>query len=378
MPKTNILFVITKLELGGAQKQLLSLASRLDRGRYDIFLFTCRQGLLMEEALAIGDIHVHRSPFLDRPLRPFADLRAFIELCRFIKQHHIRVVHTHSSKAGILGRWAAALSGVKGIVHTVHGWSFNEYQPALRRRLCIWLERFTAQLTHKLIVVSLCDKHKGLENRIGRPAQYQLIRQGIDENGACGSHNGFRDEVRVSADQPLIGMVACFKPQKCPQDFIRLAALVRQKAPEAKFVLIGDGLLRRQLENLIRQHKLEATVILAGWRKDIWRIIQAIDIFVLTSLWEGLPIAALEAMRCAKPVVATDTGGIAEVVTDGTNGFLVAAHAMQDMADKLLFLLRDNAARQAMGRQAQGSLAGAFSIEAMIEDTDALYAAMAF
>jgi glycosyltransferase involved in cell wall biosynthesis len=171
-------------------------------------------------------------------------------------------------------------------------------------------------------------------------------------------------------------MVACLKPQKCPQDFIRLAALVRQKMPQVKFILIGDGILRQEIEQLIRRHQLDSTVILAGWRKDIWRAISALDVFVLTSLWEGLPIAALEAMLSAKPVVATDTGGIAEIINDGESGFLIPAHGMQDMAGKLVFLLQDTAARHEMGCKARDSLVGRYAVKTMCDDTDAVYAAV--
>ena len=129
MHKTNLLYIITKLELGGAQKQLLSLIKGLDKQVYNIFLFTAKDGLLIKEALALDGLILNRSRFLERKINPLKDLLALIEIYGFIKKNRIQIVHTHSSKAGILGRLAAGLAKTKIIIHTVHGWSFHDYQP---------------------------------------------------------------------------------------------------------------------------------------------------------------------------------------------------------------------------------------------------------
>lgn len=176
----KILYVITKLELGGAQKQLLSLIRHLDREHNAIFLFTAKEGLLCNEALSIDRLKVKRSKFLERPIHPLKDLLALYELYAFIKANNIDIVHTHSSKAGILGRVAARLARIRIVVHTLHGWSFNDYQPFFARMLYVYLERFAARFTNKLIVVSYHDREKGLKNYIGKADKYTLIRYGID------------------------------------------------------------------------------------------------------------------------------------------------------------------------------------------------------
>jgi hypothetical protein len=172
--------VITKLELGGAQKQLLSLITRLDKERFNIFLFTAQDGLLIKEASSITGLTIKKSRYLERPINPLKDLLALIEIYKFIKKNNIDIVHTHSSKAGILGRFVARLAKVKFIIHTVHGWSFNDYQPLFMRSVFIGLERLSARFTHKLIVVSYYDRKKGLKNRIAREDKYRLIRYGIE------------------------------------------------------------------------------------------------------------------------------------------------------------------------------------------------------
>lgn len=373
MSKNNILYVITKLELGGAQKHLLSLIKNLDRERYNIFLFTASEGLLIDEALSIKDIEIERSLFLERPINIIKDLLALCEICIFIKRKKIDIIHTHSSKAGILGRLAGKLLRVKIIIHTVHGWSFNDYQPFWLKRLFIWLERIVSKISDCLIVVSVYDREKGLSNRIGENNKYALIRYGIDYSQFGIKNSSLENRLGINKDDFLVGMVACFKPQKCPEDFVKLASLVIGTIRNVKFLLIGDGALRKNIENLISKYNLERDVILLGWQSDIPNLLSAIDIFVLTSLWEGLPISVLEAMASSKPIVATDTGGIREVVIDNKTGFLVPVHNIKEMSERLSLLLNGGSLRVEMGNNARAHLCSHFSIENMIRDTKGLY-----
>jgi len=375
MSRVNILYVITKLELGGAQAQLLSLIRRLDKERYAPFILTARTGVLLADALSIKGITLKESRYLERAINPLKDLLAAIEIYRFIRKHNIDIVHTHSSKAGILGRWAARLSKVKLILHSVHGWSFNDYQPFFLRRIYIWLERITAHFTHKLIVVSGFDLQKGLESRIGNESQYVLIRYGINyaEFEADKNTDNARKELGITPGDFVVAMVSCFKPQKSPQDFIKLAFLVNQNLAGVKFILVGDGGLREKINKLIFKFNLQKQVILTGWRRDIPRILRATDVFVLTSLWEGLPISALEAMASSRPVIATDTGGIREVIIGGETGFLVRPQDVQGMAEKLLMLLREEKLRKTIGQNARRALNSDFRIENMVSRTEGVY-----
>lgn len=373
MQKINLLYVITKLELGGAQKQLLSLIKHLAKEKFQIFLFTAKDGLLLSEALSIKGIIVGKSRWLERPINPLKDLLALIEIYRFIQKNNIDIVHTHSSKAGILGRFAARLAKVKFIVHTVHGWSFNDYQPKLWRKFFIRLERTAAQLTDRLIVVSHYDKQKGLRCNIGKEDKYSLIRYGIDYAEFTAAGQNIKDELGIDAKELVVGMIACFKHQKAPQDFIKLAALVNRILPEVKFILVGDGILRKKIERLIYKSNLQTQVILTGWRKDIPSILSTIDIFVLTSLWEGLPVAILEAVASSKPIVATRTGGIGEIVNEGRTGFLVWPGDMQKASQRLITLLKDESLRRRMGQDAKISLDGNFSLENAARNNENLY-----
>jgi glycosyltransferase involved in cell wall biosynthesis len=379
VPKINILYIITKLELGGAQKQLLSLIRNLNKDKFNIFLFTARDGLLMDDALAIAGLTVERAHFLERRLNLLKDMLAIVEIYRFIKKNRIDIVHSHSSKAGVIGRLASWLAKVKIIIHTVHGWSFNDYQPCLVRGSIVWLERLLALCTQRLVVVSQYDLAKGRQNHIGNHDRYQLIRYGIDFNEFNLKDADIRKELGINPQDLVIGTVACLKPQKSPEDFLRLCLSINQakdspkRGGEVKFILVGDGVLRPQIERLIDKHNLRGSLILTGWRRDIPRILSGMDIFVLTSLWEGLPIAVLEAMAAGLPVVATDTGAVAEVVINGKTGFLTGRRDVRCLAEKLLIILRDDHLRKQMRQNAENSLSCDFSVANMVQATQLLY-----
>jgi glycosyltransferase involved in cell wall biosynthesis len=376
-PKVNILYIITKLELGGAQNQLLSLISRLDKDKYRVFLFTARKGLLFDRALSVRSLKIKPSFFLERPVNIVKDLLALAEIYFFIKSNNIDVVHTHSSKAGILGRLAARLAGVKAVIHTVHGWSFNDFQPGFKNRVFIMLERLCGRVSNRIIVVCRRDLEKGLANRIGSADKYVLIKYGIDYQDFQPAGKGIREELRIKRDELIVGSVACFKPQKSPLDFIRLASLVNRSLPGTRFILAGDGVMRKKIEALISELGLEKQVILLGWRKDIPQLLSSIDIFVLTSLWEGLPISLLEAMAAGLPAVVTDTGGVKDVVSEGKTGFLVEPRDMESMAERIVMLLSDAVKRRTIGEIARDSLGDDFTVARMIDNTVSLYDCLA-
>ena len=371
--KIKLLYVITKPELGGAQKQLLSLVRLLNKERFEVFLFTAKEGLLLGDFLAVPGLKIKISRFLERPINPFQDLLALIEIYRFIKQNKIDIVHTHSSKAGILGRLAARLARRRVIIHTVHGWPFNDFQPRLSIKLYVLLERICARLCDRIIVVANHDLRRGLESGIGEENKYCLIRYGIDYSEFDTGKSSIRKELGIKTDDRVVGMVSCFKPQKSPLDFVRLAYLVNKELPNTKFILVGDGILRSRIKRLISQFHLEKQVILTGWRRDIPQVLTALDVCVLTSLWEGLPISVLEAMSASLPVVATDTGGVKEAVQEGESGFIVPLGDVKKMSERVIALLKGPELRKQFGEKGRLSLGNNFSLKNMVEQTNELY-----
>lgn len=377
MSKINLLFIITKLELGGAQKQLLSLIRNIDKDRYNVFLVSAARGLLLDDVLSIPGIRVKTFWALERPINPLKDILALILIYHFIKRNKIDVVHTHSSKAGIVGRWAARLAGVDKIIHTVHGWSFNDYQNRLISSFFICLENLTSKITDNLIVVSDYDMQKGLRHHIAGEAKYRIVRYGIDFEESkkideSGSIN-IRAQLGLFEKNPLITMVSCLKPQKAPLDYVEAARLVLKSYPLVRFILVGDGLLRGRVERLIERYRLEDKITLLGWRRDIFQIINNTDIFVLTSLWEGLPIAVLEAMACARPVVVTNSGAISDIIKDGINGLLASPGDVRGIANRIMKFLGNEELKLKLGKAASQSIDSNFAIKTVLSQTEGLY-----
>lgn len=368
--------VITRLELGGAQQNTLYCTAHHDRQRFAPELVAGAGGLLDDEARQIADARVQIVPWLKHALSPWWDLVALFRLRAYFKERRIELVHTHSSKAGVVGRLAAWLAGVPAIVHTVHGWSFNPTQPPLLRRLYALLERSIAPLTDRLIVVSARDAKKGLAHRIGTPPKYVVLRSGIDiEQFAHPTRD--REEVRrelgAGPGEIVVGTICCLKPQKAPLDFVRAAAAAHRENPALRFFIAGDGALRDELREEIRRLGVEDAVRPLGWRRDIVDLLHAMDVFLLSSLFEGLPRVVLQAMAAGVPVVATEVDGTPEIVRHGRSGLLVPPGRPDVAARRLLDLAADPLLRSRLAEEARRRLTADFDIRRMVSNLDDLY-----
>ncbi len=371
----TVAHVITKLELGGAQQNTLFTVSHLDPARYRPVLVTGEPGALDDEARALAGVEFHQVPTLVRPVSPLRDLRATIALLRLFLRLKPTIVHTHSSKAGIIGRWAAKLARVPIIVHSIHGFGFHAQQPALKRLAFVTAERAAAPLTTRFFAVSEATRRRGVELGLFPADRCVVIRSGIDVEAVrtrsvdCAAK---KRELGFDPDQPIVGMVAPLKPQKAPLDFVGLAALVHHSRPETGFLLVGDGELRRDVEMAIVQRGLTSVVRLAGWRRDVAEIMPCLTVFALTSRWEGLPRVYLEALAAGVPVVGTGVDGAAEVVRDGHNGYLVEPGDLTAMAERVLALLDQPALARDMGRHGR-ALPAEFDIHDMVRQQEREY-----
>lgn len=374
MRRLRVCHVITLLELGGAQRNTLYTLRELDRRRFEAALISGPGGLLDEEAAAIPDLLFETCPSLRRSVRPAVDARALLDLYRRLRRLRPDLVHTHSSKAGILGRLAAALAGVPIIIHTVHGWGFTPLQSAAKRHLFVYLERIGAQLTTKLIAVSEANAVAGAQAGIAPREAFEIIRSGIEIERFRGASpdGGLRREIGIPEQAPLAGMIACLKPQKAPLDYVEAARRVLADLPGAHFLLAGDGALRGEVESAIRQAGLGGRFHLLGWRSDPERIVAEIDVLVLTSRHEGLPRVVPEAMAAAKPVVVTAVDGSPEAVRHGESGLLVPPGDLEAMAEALCRLLSDPETARRMGLRGRERV-GEWDIDEMVRRQERLY-----
>jgi glycosyltransferase involved in cell wall biosynthesis len=284
-------------------------------------------------------------------------------------------VHPHSSKAGILGRAAAHLAGVPAIVHSIHGYGFHDRQPSPVRRFYVALERLAARWTTRFIAVAQSDLEEGVRLGIFPRERATLVRSGIEIARYAGEgldRARKRAELGVTASAPLAGMIANFKPQKNPVDFVRLAARVAERVPRAQFLLAGDGELRPAVEAEIRRLGLGERLRLLGWRRDAHEIIPCLDVLVLTSLWEGLPRVFPQAMAAARPIVAYRVNGAPEAVEEGVNGFLVDPGDWRGVAARVADLLLDPARARALGAAGRGRV-GEFDADLMVRRQEELY-----
>ncbi len=378
----KVVHIITKLELGGAQQNTLYTVSHLDKNKFIPILITGSEGLLVDDAKGVG-IESHFLPSLVREVNPLKDITALFYIRRLLlrikrsSQLPI-IVHTHSSKAGIIGRWAAFFAGIPVVIHTYHGYGFNDYQSFLKRRLFIFLERLTAKITTRFIAVSKNNIEKGINAGIFRSDDVVLIRSGIDIHELMDvkiDKAKKKKELGVEPDKPLVGMIACFKPQKAPLDFVRAAHLVHKKMPDARFIVAGDGELRSAMEGLINRLGLNNVIKLPGFRRDIPEIMNCLDVLVLTSLWEGLPKVIVQALSAGIPVVATEVDGSSEVVKNGINGFLVKPGDVGGIAEKIVHILQ-----KPKGFKFQisnfKSILDEFDIDLMVKKQEELYEAL--
>ena len=261
------------------------------------------------------------------------------------------------------------------VIHTVHGFGFHPRQRPGVRRFYVALERLAARWTSHVIAVAQADLDEGVALGLFARERATLIRSGIEIARYAGA--GIDREATVRAlgfdpTRPLVGMVACLKPQKNPVDFVRAAALVAARVPEAQFLLAGDGVLRPAVEEEIRRSGLGERFRMLGWRRDVDAIIPCLDVLVLTSLWEGLPRVFPQAMAAGRPVVAYRVDSAPEAVTEGVTGHLVAPGDFAGAAARIAGLLVDPALARRMGAAGRERV-GEFDADLMVRTQEELY-----
>ena len=377
----RVLHVITRMIVGGAQENTLLSCALASSPAFECELLsgieTGPEGELHSETRERGVRH-HLEPSLVRAIHPGKDAVALVRLARFMRASRWDVVHTHSSKAGVLGRVAARQAGIPHVVHTVHGWGFTPGQAAPVFGLYVALERMCAPLTDVLVHVAERDRIEGLRQRIGRPDQYRLIRSGI-EIDRFRDVRATRQDVRRTLGLPdeafVVGSVGRFVPQKAPLDLVDAFARVARERADALLVVVGDGPLRAAVEGRIAEHGLSDRVRLTGIRRDVPELLRAFDVFALSSRWEGLPRVFPQAMAAGLPVVATDVSGASDAVVEGQTGFLVPAGDVSALGGSLARLAADPELRRRLGAAARLRVEE-FSAARMVRQLEGVYIAL--
>ncbi|MFH0898436.1 MAG: glycosyltransferase [bacterium] len=350
--KVHVLYIITKLELGGAQKVCLSLLNGINETKHRAGLISGSEGFLVPEIRKTDFVFLLDSFKREVGFKIlFSEIKSFFRIIKIIstlnKKYPNLIVHTHSTKAGIIGRWAAFFAGIKKRVHTIHGFGFNEYQSRVRWYLIYFLEYITSLITTTFVCVSTKDLEDGTRLFPNFKKKSTIIRAAVEWD------TFYTPAKKCSSSTFTIGSIGCFKPQKNTIDllqaFKQTHTSIQQKSTiSIKLEIIGDGVERKKIEQWIQQNNMSEHVQLLGWQHNVSSWMKQWDLFALTSLWEGLPCAVVEARLSKLPVVAYNVGGIYEVIFNNKNGFLIKPGDWNDFADKLELIILNKNMHQTM------------------------------
>ena len=385
----KILHIITESNLGGAQRNTLLTVRGLARQGHDVHLACGPYGpgdatALIREARAFG-VTVWTIPELIRPIRPKQDIAAALAITRLLRREKYDVVHTHSTKAGMIGRVVAWLCRVPVIVHTFHGVPFDTRRENWKTRMCFVAERFFCLFCHKLVSVGEVLRGELIEHRVARPAKLVTVHSGVDFSSLdpCKDAQPVRRALGLPDDAKVVGFVGRLAEQKAPDVLVQAFALVKARVPAAHLLMVGEGPLHDQLQDMIRELGLDGKgrtqgsplrcVHLLGERRDVPDLLAAMHVFALPSRWEGVGRALTEAMYMKRPVVTTGVNGVPELVQDRATGLIIRGDDPADAADKITELLCNRPLADALGQAGHERVRTLMSAEAMVDETIRLY-----
>ncbi|MEW6614138.1 MAG: glycosyltransferase family 4 protein [Thermodesulfobacteriota bacterium] len=368
MEKVKIVHIITRLDKGGSAENTLLTTIGLNKNKYDIVLIkgislesemsaeertSLDEGLKQAELTGVRLITV---PSLIRRINPILDIQTLFRLYRIFLHEKPAIVHTHTSKAGILGRWVSFFTRVPIAVHTPHGHIFYGYYGRVKTKVFILIERVTAIITDRIIALTKREKEEHIQFNISKSHKFVVIHSGVPlENFSKNLDN--TDELKknlgIHITDLIVGTIGRLVEIKGHRYLLDAARLVLNKIANVTFLLIGDGYLMTELIDYTYALGIENKVIFAGWRSDIPQLINTFDIFALPSLNEGMGRVLVEAMAMGKPIVASDIGGIPDLVKDGANGILFPPRDVDAMAEAIIKLLLDRELARKMGKEGE-------------------------
>jgi glycosyltransferase involved in cell wall biosynthesis len=373
--------VITRLIVGGAQENTVASVLGL-RGRHGVEASLISgpthgpEGSLEPLVTAIPCLFT-RLPELVRPVRPWLDLRAFLALTRIFREQRPDIVHTHSGKAGVLGRLAAKRAGVPVILHTIHGPSFGPFQGTAANFAFTAAERVAARYTDHFVTVADAMRAQYLAAGIGQPEQYTRIFSGFNLAPflAAQKEPALRAQLGLASDDFVVGKIARLFELKGHDDLFAIAPELVRRCPRLKFLLVGDGVWRTRFEQRARDCGLEKHFLFTGLvpPDEVPRYVGMMDALVHLSRREGLPRALPQAMAAGKPVIAFDCDGAREVCLDNETGFLLRLGDLIGLSRALEKLACDAALRATLGQRGRTFVEARFSVERMVDELFALY-----
>lgn len=374
---------VLEATVGGTRQYLMDVCLGLPRERFrQTAVVSCERdpGFVLDaDRLSDAGVSVKFVP-MRREISPLADLRALRGLSRFFRRHDFDVIHCHSAKAGFLGRWAARRARSRAAVaYSPHAFAFQMRAGALRRWLYLALERWAGRWTDLLITACESERSLAVAHRIVPRERTVVVPTGIDLSRftAEGASAAFRERLGVPPQHRLVGAVGAVVAQKGHSYLVEAAQTVIERFPHTTFVIAGEGPLRRPLEERAQALGLGRRMRFLGHRDDIPDLLASLDLFVLPSLWEGLPYALLEAMAAGVPVVATDIAGVTDLIRPADTGHLTGAGSAGGLAEAMLAALEDEGASARMAARAREVVASGHSREGMLAALAEVYERLA-
>lgn len=377
MKKIRVLHIHTLPVISGSGLNTFLTMSKMDLNRYAPEL-ACAPGGRLVELVESKGFRVRPINNFVRPISLLRDISAFFELVSLIKKEKYDIVHTHNSKAGIIGRLAAKMAGVPVIIHTVHGFAFHPYEKFWRRKIFVFLERLSSRWCDAMIAISDALIDWAIKEKICNKNKLFRIYSGIEtDKFSCKVDiKAIRAEFGIKDEESVVGEVAKLWRGKGQEVLINAVPEILKSIPNLKVMFVGEGELEKELKNIAENLNITDKIIFAGFRTDMPEVNSIMDIACLPSLWEGMGRSILEAMACGKPVVASKVGGIVDLVKDGINGILVPPGDSKELASAIIKLLKDKELRLMMGEQARKTIDERFSAKKMVSDIESVYAGL--
>ena len=370
--KISVMQIIARMNVGGPAVIVADLMRGLDSSKFEQRLITgyCADNEADYLETVATDVKATRIAGLGRSISPLADARAFLSLVAMIKREKPDVIHTHTAKAGVLGRLAAILAGGDALtVHTFHGHLLHGYFAGWKVRLVIAIEKFLATRTDVLIAVGTQVKEDLIAAGIGRREQYKVFFPGLPAPEVL-DKNQIRKEIGLDAESIYCTFVGRLTQIKRPDRLLDVVAASMQRGLEVQFLVAGEGELFEESRERAERENLPVTFL--GWRKDIDQLFAASDIAILTSDNEGIPLTLIQAAFAGIPIVAPRVGSIADIVIDGETGFLTSTQAGA-MASALSALVTDDELRYELGSVGKAHAEKYFSLAKSLADHASLY-----
>jgi len=381
MSKIKVLRIITRMNVGGPARQAALLSSELGKKDFDCVLLT---GSLSESEGDMSYIAAENGikpiviPDIGREMSFLNDISAFFKIYNIIRKERPQIVHTHTAKAGSIGRLVAKMCGVPVIIHTFHGHVFHSYFSPLKTNFFLTIERLLASLTDKIVTISEKQKDEIKQYlRLRTDSKLALIPLGFDLHKFLTDkdESALQRELNISKDALVIGIVGRLTAIKDHATFLKAAKEIkaRNTGKVIKFVIVGGGELKDSLMKLTADLGLKDDVIFTDWRRDIDALYRVMDIAALTSLNEGTPVSVIEALASARPVVVMDVGGVRDIVEDGKSGFIVPSGDIRAFTEAVTVLINDKDKREKFGIYGREYICRKHSKERLINSIMDLY-----